>query len=123
MSADTKQAFVVNALSMRRHRPRSMAFRSVYRLISLMNHRIPAFSLDRSELADPPQIPDIIIDVSNVVFHAKVILAKSHMVSTKRSSAIKVKSTNSNASTAARRSGPWSPALDKNSRCIAFRIS
>jgi hypothetical protein len=43
------------------------------------------------------------------------------MMSTKRSSAIK--SPTVNASTVAHRSDPSSSALDKNSRCIAFRIS
>jgi hypothetical protein len=117
---DTKQAFVVNALKMKPNISRSMAVQSVHRSTSLTNHRTPAFGLDRSELADPPQIPDI-IDMSNVVFHAKVILTQFHMVSTKRSSAIK--SPTVNASTVAHRSGPSSPVLDKNSRCIAFRIS
>jgi hypothetical protein len=37
-----------------------------------MDHRTPAFGLDPSDLADPPQTPDVhTIDTGNVIFHAK----------------------------------------------------
>lgn len=88
----------------------------VRRSTNLMDRHTPAFGgLGRSSTYSRPELHE------QRGFSCKVILAKIHMVSTKRYSANKKATVN--ASTVVHRSDPSSPALDKNSRCIALEIS